>query len=50
MSNKLNSSMSLAKPDAVDLSSQQKIAVGLGIAGAFIRRFFSNLFLHHLLH
>jgi polyferredoxin len=36
MSNKLNSSMSLAKPDAVDLSSKQKIAVGLGIVGLFI--------------
>lgn len=36
MSNKLNLSMSLAKPDAVDISSKQKIGVGLGIVGLFI--------------
>lgn len=36
MSNKLNYSMSLAKPDAQDLSSIQKIAVTLGIIGLFI--------------
>ena len=36
MSNKLNYSMSLAKPDAQNLSMIQKIAVFLGIAGLFI--------------
>ena len=36
MSNKLNYSMSLAKPDAQNLSMIQKIAVFLGVAGLFI--------------
>lgn len=36
MSNKLNYSMSLAKPDAKDVSIKQKIAVGLGVTGLFI--------------
>ena len=36
MSNKLNYSMSLAKPDAQDLSIKQKIAVGLGVIGLLI--------------
>lgn len=36
MSNKLNYSMSLAKPDAPDLSVMQKVAIGLGILGLFI--------------
>ncbi|MDT0558519.1 4Fe-4S binding protein [Ichthyenterobacterium sp. W332] len=36
MSNKLNHSMSLAKPDAQDLSTKQKIAIGLGTLGLFI--------------
>lgn len=36
MSSKINHSMSLAKPDAQDLSTKQKIAVGLGIIGLFI--------------
>ncbi len=36
MSNKLNHSMSLAKPEANDLSTKQKIAVAIGIVGLFI--------------
>ena len=36
MSNKLNHSMSFAKPDATDISNQQKIALGLGVIGLFI--------------
>ncbi|MDO7170835.1 4Fe-4S binding protein [Mariniflexile sp. AS56] len=36
MSNKLNDSMSLAKPEANNLSSKQKIAVVIGIIGLFI--------------
>ncbi|WP_204343984.1 4Fe-4S binding protein [Psychroserpens algicola] len=36
MSNKLNPSMSLAKPDAQDLSLKQKVAVGMGVIGLFI--------------
>ena len=36
MSSKINHSMSLAKPDAQDLSSKQKVAVGLGATGLFI--------------
>lgn len=36
MSNKLNQSMSLAKPDAQYLSTIQKVAVGLGMTGLFI--------------
>ena len=36
MSSKINHSMSLAKPDAQDLSSKQKVAVGLGVTGLFI--------------
>ncbi|SFZ89365.1 4Fe-4S binding domain-containing protein [Flaviramulus basaltis] len=36
MSNKLNHSMSLAKPEANDLSSKQKIAVFIGVVGLFI--------------
>ncbi|WP_040247414.1 4Fe-4S binding protein [Psychroserpens mesophilus] len=36
MSNKLNYSMSLAKPDAQDLSKKQKLSVGLGVIGLFI--------------
>tara|TARA_R110000868_G_scaffold409477_1_gene695030 strand:- start:664 stop:2253 length:1590 start_codon:yes stop_codon:yes gene_type:complete len=36
MGNKLNRSMSLAKPDAQDLSKKQKLAVGLGVTGLFI--------------
>lgn len=36
MSNKLNHSLSLAKPDAQDLSTKQKIAVFLGVTGLFI--------------
>lgn len=36
MSNKLNYSMSLAKPDAQGLSVTQKVAVGIGIIGLFI--------------
>ncbi|MCB0383554.1 MAG: 4Fe-4S binding protein, partial [Psychroserpens sp.] len=36
MSNKLNHSMSLATPDAHDLSKKQKLAVGLGVVGLFI--------------
>ncbi|MDD7886911.1 4Fe-4S dicluster domain-containing protein [Flavivirga sp. 57AJ16] len=36
MSNKLNHSMSLAKPDAVDISNKQKVALAIGIIGLFI--------------
>ncbi len=36
MSIKINKSMSLAKPDAQDLSKKQKLSVGLGITGLFI--------------
>ncbi len=36
MSNKLNHSMSLAKPDAVDISNKQKIALAGGVLGLFI--------------
>lgn len=36
MSNKLNHSMSLAKPDATDISTKQKIALAIGIIGLFI--------------
>ncbi|MFB9057443.1 4Fe-4S binding protein [Mariniflexile ostreae] len=36
MSSKLNHSMSLAKPEANDLSIKQKIAVFLGVVGLFI--------------
>ena len=36
MSNKLNHSMSLAKPDALDITTKQKIALAIGIAGLII--------------
>ena len=36
MSNTLNKSMSLANPDAHDLSKKQKLSVGLGVVGLFI--------------
>ncbi|NRB83946.1 MAG: 4Fe-4S binding protein, partial [Winogradskyella sp.] len=36
MSNKLNHSMSLARPDALDITTKQKVALGLGIIGLFI--------------
>ncbi|GAA4805270.1 4Fe-4S binding protein [Litoribaculum gwangyangense] len=36
MSNKINHSMSLAKPDAVDISNKQKVALAIGIIGLFI--------------
>lgn len=36
MSNKINHSMSLAKPDANDLSTKQQIALALGVIGFFI--------------
>ncbi|OEK07857.1 FeS-binding protein [Flavivirga aquatica] len=36
MSNKINHSMSLAKPDAQDISKKQKIALAIGIIGLFI--------------
>jgi len=36
MSLKLNQSFSLAKPDAPDISTKQKVAVGMGIIGLFI--------------
>ncbi|MEZ4855636.1 MAG: 4Fe-4S binding protein [Gelidibacter sp.] len=36
MSNKSNHSLSIAKPDAPELSSKQKIAIGLGVTGLFI--------------
>ena len=36
MNTKLNHSLSLAKPDAPELSSKQKVAIGLGVTGLFI--------------
>ena len=36
MSNKLNHSMSLATPDALNITTKQKIALGLGLIGLFI--------------
>ena len=36
MSNKLNHSMSLAKPDALDITTKQKVALAIGITGLFI--------------
>jgi polyferredoxin len=36
MSNKLNHSMSLARPDALDITTKQKVALALGIIGLFI--------------
>ncbi|ARV10105.1 FeS-binding protein [Winogradskyella sp. PC-19] len=36
MSNKINHSMSLAKPDALDITTKQKIALATGIVGLFI--------------
>ena len=36
MSNELNHSMSLAKPEANNLSTKQKIAILLGVMGLFI--------------
>ena len=36
MSNKLNHSMSLAKPDALDINTKQKISLAIGIVGLFI--------------
>ncbi len=36
MSNKMNYSMSLAKPDAQDLTKKQKIALAIGVIGLFI--------------
>ncbi|RNC84164.1 MAG: 4Fe-4S binding protein [Winogradskyella sp.] len=36
MSNKLNHSMSLARPDALNITTKQKIALALGIVGLFI--------------
>ncbi|WP_299113508.1 4Fe-4S dicluster domain-containing protein [uncultured Winogradskyella sp.] len=36
MSNKLNHSMSLAKPDALNITTKQKIALIIGITGLFI--------------
>ena len=36
MSNKLNHSMSLAKPDALDINTKQKVALTIGIIGLFI--------------
>ena len=36
MNTKLNHSMSLAKPDAVDMSTKQKIALAIGVVGLFI--------------
>ena len=36
MSNKLNHSMSLAKPDALDITTKQKISLAIGIVGLFI--------------
>lgn len=36
MSNKLNHSMSLAKPDALDISNKQKVALAVGVIGLFI--------------
>ncbi|EDP71313.1 Pyridine nucleotide-disulphide oxidoreductase domain protein [Flavobacteriales bacterium ALC-1] len=36
MSNKLNHSMSLAKPDALDITTKQKVALAIGIIGLII--------------
>ena len=36
MSNKLNHSMSLAKPDALNITLKQKLALGLGLVGLLI--------------
>jgi len=36
MSNKLNHSMSLAKPDAIDITKKQKVALAIGVVGLFI--------------
>ena len=36
MSNKLNHSMSLARPDALNITTTQKVALGIGIVGLFI--------------
>ena len=36
MSNKLNHSMSLAKPDALNITIKQKLALGLGLVGLLI--------------
>jgi len=36
MSNKLNHSMSLAKPDTFGISNKQKIAIGIGVVGLLI--------------
>lgn len=36
MSNKINHSMSLAKPDAIGLTSKKKIALAVGVVGLFI--------------
>ncbi len=36
MSNKLNHSMSLASPDAFNISTKQKFALGIGLVGLFI--------------
>lgn len=36
MSNKLNHSMSLARPDALDITSKQKVALAIGVVGLFI--------------
>ena len=36
MSNKLNHSMSLAKPDALNITVKQKLALGLGLVGLLI--------------
>ncbi|MGJ8548781.1 4Fe-4S binding protein [Winogradskyella wichelsiae] len=36
MSNKLNHSMSLAKPDALDITTKQKVALAIGVIGLFI--------------
>ena len=36
MSNKINHSMSLAKPDALDITTKQKVSLATGIFGLFI--------------
>jgi polyferredoxin len=36
MSNKLNHSMSLARPDALDITTKQKVALAVGVVGLFI--------------
>jgi polyferredoxin len=36
MSNKLNHSMSLAKPDALDITTKQKVGLAIGVIGLFI--------------